>query len=189
LTDPLGALGLRLDRATDHLEALRDEIRTVEKANTYSIFGDKDPQSGWKIIRLKVIEEPPPRLGLLAGELCYQLRAALDNLVAALVLASGGTVTRHHQFPIISSPDDYPAERKRRLVGLRPEWIAIIDGLQPHLTEEPLRPRHPLAGLAALSNFDKHRAIPPVFMMSGAHEINVRADQPSREPHGRSVGS
>jgi hypothetical protein len=176
--DALARLSLRLDRATEHLETLRDEIGAAEKPDFLSLFGDKEPETRRKVVRLHIVEEPPPRLGLLAGEIAYQLRSTLNNLIAALVVAEGHEVTFDHTFPIIRDSGQWtPANVEKWLAWLSPGQIAIVREHQPFLSENPNR--HPLRGLARLTNLDKHEAIPPAFALMGRAHIQVFAPDES----------
>lgn len=171
---------LRIERAVEHLQALSDDIDAADEAKPLSSSLEKEAKTGWKIVRLKVLTEPSPRLGLRAGEVCYQLRAALDNLVADLVAASGARVSRRHCFPIVIWPRMWnEANIARWLGGIRPEWIAVIHEYQPFLRDKPSRVRCPLWMLSRLSNLDKHRAVPPSFVMMGREPLTVEPVDPT----------
>lgn len=179
MTDWLAGPRIRTDRAAEHLDSLGDEIAASDKAEPLSLTTDKEPETGWKIVRLSVINEPPMRLGLLAGEICYQLRAALNNLVGDLLRASSVKPTREHQFPINPDPGQWTPENVHKwLGGLRDEWIAIILEYQPHRADESLRSGHPLRGLATLANLDKHSTIPPSRVLMGQHDIEIVPTMP-----------
>jgi hypothetical protein len=170
----LASSRLRIERAAEHLKSLSDHMATAQEAKPLAFSTHKEHETGWKVIRLEVLQEPPPRFGLVAGELLYQLRAALDNLVTDLVVASGGRLTRDHCFPInINEGQWTDANVAKWLGGVLPEWVAIIREYQPFLYKPETRRRHPLFALAWLNNADKHRAIParPIFMGSGRADI------------------
>jgi hypothetical protein len=174
----VSSLLLRLDRATEHLETLREEIRASEKSDALSLFPDKEPKSRRKVIRLRVTAEPLPRLGLLAGEICYQLRSTLNNLVAQCVSAAGYSVTHDHAYPILQRESDWTAAAIKKLLGgLRDEQIAIVREYQPFLSHDPAN--HPLLAIARLANLDKHHTIPPAFVLIGRARIQVHSLDPA----------
>ncbi|MDP9224536.1 MAG: hypothetical protein M3P18_11915 [Actinomycetota bacterium] len=176
--DPRAKLSLRLDRAIEHLETLRDEIIGSDKPDTLSLIGDKEPETRRKVIRLHVVAEPPPRLGLLAGEISYQLRSTLNNLVASLIVANGHTVTFERTFPIVRDPGQWtPDNIEKWLGGLIGDQVAIVREYQPFLSDDP--DLHPLRGLARLTNLDKHETIPPSFVLMGRARIQVFAPDDS----------
>jgi hypothetical protein len=170
----LASSRLRIERATEHLKSLSDHLATTQEAKPLTFSSHKELATGWKVIRLEILQEPPPRFGLLAGELLYQLRAALDNLVADLVVASGGHVTRDHCFPINVDEGQWTEPNVAKwLGGVDADWIAIIREYQPFAYRPETRQRHPLYGLARLNNADKHRAIPARAVLIGPGRVDI----------------
>jgi len=179
---PVGWLAssrLRIERAAEHLKSLSDHMAAAQEAKPLAFTSQKEHKTGWKVIGLEVFQEPSPRLGLLAGELLYQLRAALDNLVADLVSASGSRVTRDHCFPINLDEGQWTeANVVKWLGGIDPEWVAIIREYQPFQYKPETRRRHPLFALASLNNADKHRAIPARAILIGPGRADITPTTP-----------
>lgn len=128
------------------------------------------------IMRIQFVKPVPPILSVLAGDILYEIRSALDHLVFALSdsysvrtlrktidLDKAGT-----EFPIFVDPakfgelrkDRQPAERsglhKIRLV--HPDVQAIIESLQPYNARNHTRLEF-LWVLQQLCNIDKHRRL------------------------------
>lgn len=79
----------RLDRAGEHIDALKAEIRRFGDSRPYSVTGDPDLKSGEYVLRIKP-KEPPRRIGVLIGDVLSNLRPALDYLVGALAKLDSG---------------------------------------------------------------------------------------------------
>ncbi len=154
----------KLDRADEHLEALKNEIGVFLNGKPHVYWTKADVHKGRYAVHVTINAEPPLRLSVICGDYIQCLRSTLDYLVCAVV----PKVTRRTAFPIFDNSDDYfcgvvlPARRKRQgpLTGLEVEGdlFAAIQQLQPH--EGPHgHEAHFLFVLRELSNVDKHRAI------------------------------
>lgn len=117
---------------------------------------------------------PPPEIGITAGEVVYNLRAALDYLVFELATLGSGEVNMRTQFPIESTPEGFKARRHPTKRG-DPNWLtgvdcshcAAIEALQPYNGVDWTE------FLRDISNEDKHRTIPILAYASRAQTINV----------------
>src|SRR5437899_1751727 len=131
----------KLARARIHLDALKREIPVViSQRPPYSLrFSEVDPESGWTSIFLTPGDFTEFGLGVLVGDLVYNLRCALDYIISALVEASGGTVGVKHQFPIYTSAALYAEQvvsgsttnAKGPLAGIV-HGLVEIERLQPY---------------------------------------------------------
>jgi hypothetical protein len=163
---PLAGVQAKLERASEHLNALGEETNAFFNGHPYEVRGEFEPDSSSYVFRLEVIEEPPARLGAILGDFAHNCRSALDHVVWQLVLRDGGTPGRHNQFPIFDTEAQFIEQvvcaRRGPLTGVDPhsdEW-ALIEGQQPYhvASGEPFLPV-----LAWLSNEDKHRIVHPVL--------------------------
>lgn len=86
-----------------------------------------------------------------ASEALHHVRSALDYIAYQLVLADTGEAKEQTQFPIKGTPPQFRREATRRVAGISPEHLALIESVQPY------------NGVAwtgilnELSNRDKHR--------------------------------
>lgn len=97
---------------------------------------------------------------ITVSNVVHQLRSALDNAIAQLVVANGGTLEiARGQFPIFTSLDNYRKDRdkSRYLEHVAEPARRVIDALQPFNSSTP--EMHPLAILNRISNWDKHRGL------------------------------
>ena len=83
---------LRLERASEHCDALRHEARMFMMAEpqAYGMRADDEPlESGEYVIRAKVFRPPPPRIGIIAADAAHNLRASLDMIAWHLPKKAG----------------------------------------------------------------------------------------------------
>src|ERR1700687_386940 len=72
---------LKLVRASEHLSAINGVIRKAAAVpNSYEIIKDAN---GKEVVNFLI--PPDPQIAILAGEIIYQLRSALDHLAFDLV--------------------------------------------------------------------------------------------------------
>ena len=93
----------------------------------------------------------PMLVGILIGEICYNLRSAMDFLAYNLSWLDSGRQHSNTQFPIESKPEKFAGRKDTWLKGIDAAHVADIEILQPYngcKWTEILR---------NLSNWDKHR--------------------------------
>lgn len=186
MAHPLDGVQAKIDRSFEHLETLVREVEIFIEGHPYdSIPGPVDAE-GWKIARFHIIREPPPRLGIIAGDYAHNLRSALDHLVYQLAKLTTES-PRGTQFPIAVDERDYlaprgkggPSMRDRYLACLRPEHRTMIDEVQPYRAgTRPKADDMALAHLNRFANTDKHRTI---------HAVYGRLQNVTAEPKGGTV--
>lgn len=152
----------KLERAQEHLISLDAATGEFFDTEPYEIVGEFDTKTSEYLFRVKVLKEPPPRLGVILGDYVHNLRSALDQLAWQLVLLGGGSPDRDTSFPIVRNSSHFEHTAKRSLGGLIPEHVAQIEALQPYHAGDRA-PSHLLTLLRELSNTDKHRVIHPMF--------------------------
>ena len=94
-----------------------------------------------------------PIVPILLGEICYNLRSALDYLVFELAKFDSGTIQNGTQFPIDDTPQKFARHIPTRLKGVGVSHVTTIEGLQPYngcRWSQILRD---------ISNPDKHREL------------------------------
>jgi hypothetical protein len=166
MQDELRGVKLRLERAHEHIDALKHESRMfmAELPEPYGWSIETDPESGDYIIRARVIRTPPVRLGILAADAAHTLRAALDMIAWEVARAGtnppadGDTQT---SFPICTKPELWESRAtKRMLAHIDDEPKEVIRSFQPCY-----RPTYPprLQVLQAIDNWAKHKAVPDLM--------------------------
>jgi hypothetical protein len=92
------------------------------------------------------------RVPILVGEICYNLRGALDYLIFELAERDAGVPQKNTQFPIVDTPEKFRSEGLPRLKGVNDTHVLMIERLQPY------HDGCDWAGsLREISNPDKHR--------------------------------
>jgi len=153
-------------RAAKHLKAIKRSI---------AAYGAKRP---YRIVKAKVkktknlsILKPPDDIAVLAGEMIYQMRSALDHLAFELVKHNSASLPtnweetcefplrtrppRHGKPPVPYSPPAPLSEFSRQLPGVPITALTFIETLQPYYGTPAVN--NFLGVLAKLSNIDKHR--------------------------------
>jgi|ERR1019366_6629121 hypothetical protein len=152
----------KLERADQHLQTLKEWVERWSSRNSYAITDKLDAQTGENVVTIEPVGSPPAHIGMIIGDILYDLRSALDQLAYALAVKNLGEplldkIARGSEFPIYEDPTDYSKHRKRKIGGVSPSAQTVIDGLQPFNAGPDFR-SHPLWLLNELSNIDKHRA-------------------------------
>ena len=142
----------RLARVPEQIEQLRvalDEFAVKEPAILAAGYKETNGQPRYSIPHPSTWL--PQEAQVIAGEIVHNLRSTLDNLIWMLAYRNSGHEVKNTQFPIAYSRQEFDQQRKRRLKGLTPTQIDVIEKLQPYNGGVWLQM------LAELSNPDKHR--------------------------------
>ena len=153
MPDPVDGIRAKLARSIEHLLELDDAVHQYLNADPAGIQRQVQPDGETSVIAFVVKEQPPVELAILAGEVVYQMRSALDHLANQLVRAAGNTPTRSTSFP---AAIERPQAGINVSGGVDSRPLQIIEGLQPYQRRDQPE-KHPLAVLNELWNIDKHR--------------------------------
>jgi hypothetical protein len=147
-----------IDRAGEHLyelERIQYEIVAAEaesfvanpvEASPISLPDGRQMFAAGRFTNIVV----PDKARVLLGEICTNLRSALDYLVVRLSELDSGVKHRRTQFPIEPDKKGFKGQRKTYLAGVSDTHVAAIERLQPYNGCEWTKL------LAGLSNFHKH---------------------------------
>jgi hypothetical protein len=143
--------------------------------------------------------DPPPRWGVVIGEIVHDLRSALDHLVWQMVLANNGQPQAGrrgcpgHSFPVWT---DGPAAgstfaavvtraKTGKLRDVHPDHVAAVEYFQPYLRNlQPGSPpdEQPFAILDELWNRDKHRLLLAAFVSpTETPDVGLREITPNHD--------
>ncbi len=160
LKDPV----LELIRAKEHLDSLEAELRMFHTSHPTEVSIKVNPANGLNVIHVK-LPMPPNRLGLIAGDVFFALRAALDHLMWQLCLFTTETPLPRTQFSCAWSFDartgkqGTDARLREAMKEIPPAAADEIKALQPYhrgLTYKD----DPLWQIDELCNIAKHMTIP-----------------------------
>src|SRR4051812_33702095 len=68
----------KVERADVHRETLNTQIGAfLNDASTYGVLAEPDEDlPGWRIVKFQIYAAPPLRLGVIVGDVVYNLRSA-----------------------------------------------------------------------------------------------------------------
>src|SRR6266568_4778374 len=89
---------LKMTRAKEHLNNLQVEIAYFIHAKPYSLTREDDLENKLHILGFR-LADVPEKIPLVAGDLFYCMRCALDQLVWSLAAVTG--IPEGTQFPIL----------------------------------------------------------------------------------------
>jgi hypothetical protein len=120
-----------------------------------------DPESTDEhVVAVGTLTPPPNALVLLTGEIVQALRTSLDYSVATVIERATGAPPHsdsHFEFPIFKDRQSYEKAKSKKLEGMAPLDVRLVDSLQPFTAESPQS--HPLWLLHRLNIEDKHRRL------------------------------
>jgi hypothetical protein len=136
-----------------------------------------------RVLRLEQLEDIPIKLPLLIGDICNNLRSALDHLLWQLWILQYRTFNEPVYFPIYDcesafkrgSPENIGPKRAKSVgpakISLTDNQRAIIESLQPYKTKNPA-----LSFLRDVNNSDKHRLIQVISLIGDVTNVRLTAD-------------
>lgn len=153
---PLDDPRLKLTRAREHLEALKEARHRFLRDDPYDVVIEGDEK---KLLKLTVLKEPPNEMAVIAGDALHNIRSALDHLVWQLALLHTEAPSQSTEFPIFMEKGRFESRKPGgglyKIRALGSDEQAVVEGLQPYRASDP--PRSILWALHELSRIDKHR--------------------------------
>jgi hypothetical protein len=149
---------LKLLRAKKHLRAIKNRIAKYAAGKPHEISAKVKGKK-----QLNIPKPPPREIAILAGEMIYQMRSALDHLAFELVKRNPNVATldpnwqEHCQFPLRTTIPKNRNDFSRNLPGIPPSAITAIERMQPYHSSAINNMNGCLRALVLLSNIDKHR--------------------------------
>ena len=159
---------LKLNRAQEHIHELQqvliDFIATKPYRINYKLNSD---QTFYECRVYYDGRTPPSQIGILIGEIVYQLRSVLDHIIFELSVPQIRQIVDREaqiratvvpQFPILTKRNERELSKRLKFVD-KLVWDAV-ERYQPYdrtYSSDPTK--HPLSLLQRLSNADKHRVI------------------------------
>lgn len=163
---------LKLDRAEQHLIELKDALDRYVEKHPYEVRRHVEGKKKREVFRLHFTEQPDPTIGPIVGDVIYNLRSALDHLMAALVPSERRSKV---YFPIYwqgvwepPEPGEHPKRSKDRgrwasdTAKVHPDALAILKANQPPLDAWDPPESHGLIILNRIATKDRHTKLPIV---------------------------
>ena len=192
---------LKVKRARDHIESLQKLVSDFAKDETNLVVDQSEGKE-----KLRFPNDLAPDLAILAGEVVYQLRSALDHLAFELVNGNptGAVLPRNWKrecrFPLClkvptqgSPPVAVPLPLaynsfSKTLPGISADAFRVIEQLQPYN-----RGNGPsqLGWLEKLANIDKHRhfhvVIPQAYQTEHIRSATIDSEMIRRLQDGAEI--
>ena len=153
----LEGVNAKIQRAQDEIERLARDIEASCEAQRALFSEELRPDVGDKIWIFRG-ETPivPIEYSIRLGEIVYNLRSALDQLVWQLAHANYKAPSHLNEFPIFDDESRFNAAIKRKLKGVSQQSLVEIKEMQPFRENDEWSA---LKTLHSLCNIDKHRSV------------------------------
>jgi hypothetical protein len=164
--DPLEGAKLKVERANSHIREVLARVRSFRVANVCVITLKVEDDTGKQLVKLSATKKPSPDIAIVAGEILYNLRSALDHLVTCVATKRGITFLQRTGFPIERTQQKFEATLKKRKIEQRiPDLAPCLRELKPYQGGNDL-----LWWLHFLNAADKHQILMPmVYANVGWH--------------------
>lgn len=180
----------KLERAKAHVETLRAKIGLAGHPDPKVIPLRRkfEPEYAAVVYRIDRVIRVGDDWGLIVGDAVHNMRSALDHLAWALavrhfngVAPTNRKIVGDIQFPVFADEKQWPTHRF--LKHMDPADVAKLERFQPFKLSSVARfllrmqrpgvIPHPLEGLAAMSNSDKHRVIQVLYILALSGHLTV----------------
>ena len=153
----LEGVNAKIQRAQDEIERLARDIADSCEGQRSLFSEELRPDVGDKIWIFRG-ETPIVPIGysVRLGEIVYNLRSALDQLIWQLVHANYKTPGRHNEFPLLNDESRFNETVKSKLKGVSQKSLDKIKEMQPFCKNDEW---DALKTLHSLCNTDKHRSV------------------------------
>ena len=178
----LEGVNAKIQRAQDKIEQLAKDIADSCEAQRSLFSEELRPDVGDKIWVFRG-ETPivPIEYSVRLGEVIYNLRSALDQLVWQLVHANYRAPGRHNEFPILNDESRFNEAVKSKLKGVSQKSLSKIKEMQPFSENDEWGA---LKTLHSLCNTDKHRiVIFPFYTLDRCSGTYYGGGDPTVKPH------
>jgi hypothetical protein len=158
----------KIDRADEHYNALRSELKAFAEVQPYRPVSDHnaDFTKHWLSVEFDQPEDFA-QWGLMFGDCVHNLRSALDHVVYEIAVHESGTdpppAWKTLMFPIMATESDFQKNGERRIKTLSDPVKAFIKQQQPYSRSGPTD-RTFMLRLHDSDIEDKHRRIRIVAM-------------------------
>ncbi len=156
MTDRLAGVNAKIARANKHIDDLDGRRQSFFVEDPYKVGAKRDKKTRRPIYYITSVQDVPPDIAAVAGDVIQNLRSALDHLAYQLVLVGTGLPGPfdHVYFPISDSASKYEAGKARQIKGMRQDAIDAIDAIKPYKGGNDI-----LWRLHSLNKIDKHRLL------------------------------
>ncbi len=176
LPGPFSSWRLKYLRAEQHLRDYDSAAQWFEESHPWDVGTHFDDQAGENVFIVSHVKPVPIEISLILGDAFQAFRSALDHAVWDIVQIECFKPPDWAQFPIYTTRTAYK-KNLWKLGGVRPDTLALIEGLQPYdgMDDGGLRIEDkPLAILHRLNNSDKHRVVHLTAAMLIGSDVRIQ---------------
>jgi hypothetical protein len=158
---------LKCNRAGRSIMQLDEAIKAFSQTHRYQIHYDVDEERQETVVRARFKDELPEEFDVLAGEILFSLRSALDQLVCAIAAKEGQVEFKDFYFPFANSKENFESKDTMRKVAKLSEAARnIITGYAAYPEGNKF-----LWAINQLNLIDKHRQLIAVGAVAGSITI------------------
>jgi len=144
----------KIRRARAHVCELEDKAKSFLASGPFEVARRVDPETHEAVYYAARVREVPLEIAVITADVLRNLRASLDQLACALVIAGGNYPTRNTGFPVFASLGVYKDKAGEKVRGMGQSAIDLIDAMKPYRGGNDV-----LWRLDALSKIDKRRPL------------------------------
>lgn len=174
----------KADWAEKHLSDLTLLLAEFAAEHPYTITDPVKHKHDQRISRLVFTREPDPEIGLMAGDIAYNLRASFDYLIGSLVPSSERSrvlcpilTEPVWEIPHVSTENKDRTKDRERWYSLTrhirsTEAITALKGLMPLDSRRQPPQEHALTIIHRLANKDRHQRLP--ILTWGLTDVKIK---------------
>jgi hypothetical protein len=133
MTHPLYGPQVKIQRAGQKLVELEASCREFFNKNSPRLVVQPDPESGNKLVKVVLDEQPPVDISILTGEIIYHLRSSFDQIAVAFArMSTPRPSDRGIYFPTADGLKAFNIECADKLIGVDADLVDQIARLKPY---------------------------------------------------------
>lgn len=170
----------KLRRADDHLTALKVAFQRFNDTKPHHLVQGEVTECDrrYGVINVGYARPIPTDFGLIIGDVCNNLRSALDHLLWYFHVVRNAAFDRNVYFPIFESEAAFKKTAgSKNIGGLSAELKALFEWAQPYKRGNNLLPI-----LRKLNDTDKHRLIRVLAATADFEGIQISAEVFIKKP-------
>jgi len=165
-------------RAKRHRQSLDLVLKRFIGHDPYRVDGEviREPDGFYYVFNARVHRQIPDTVPLLIGDVCNNLRAALEHALWQLCAVDPN---RYVYYPIFSTEEAFLNHGRINIREIAERYQTVIESLQPYNTGSDA-----LSILRLLNDADKHKAIPVIGAAANPIIVNVQGARIIVPPEG-----
>ena len=153
----------KIERANEHIENLSIKVNSFLGLCGYKVRRDFEGDPPSFVVTVEEVNFPPVpnQFSIIAGEVVYHLRSALDHVIFELIRANRREPSGENMWPVLSQERE--SILKTKIKGVSTTAFKLIESHQPYNLGTSYK-EHPIWRLNKLHNWDKHNFLIRTFV-------------------------